>query len=274
MKTQTGKNEEAARKGKLSYTPRTPAPTIVQIFRYGPPYFSPCELTVGIYFLLTSPTHFVDLMCSSASVNLFHFKLLPFRERYLLWNLGERTLRVWLFSWISKSLDHSWNVRLDCSIKAWKFLSCGNKNDYLWVFIGRIIIIIIGTGIVRPMPEAMAQHRSSGTVKPPVKTPNRKRILVSFNNLKNIFASFEESRRGFYLWLFLLLILSTCAGLDLIFSHGKIISACLKIYVSFAFALFVFFLMNSIWYFHFWSQRIYIHFWRLGCFKPTLLLTP
>ncbi|KAK2567938.1 Band 4.1-like protein 4 [Acropora cervicornis] len=105
---------------------------------------------------------------------------------------------------------------------------------------GRIIIIIIGTGIVKPMPEAMAQHRSSGTVKPPVKTPNRKRILVSFNNLKNSFASFEESRRGFYLWLFLLLLLSTCAGLDLIFSHGKIISGCLKIYVSFAFALFFF----------------------------------
>ena len=90
------------------------------------------------------------------------------------------------------------------------------------------------------MPEAMAQHRSLGTVKPPVKTPNRKRVLVSFNNLKNSFASFEESRRGFYLWLFLLLLLSTCAGLDLIFSHGKIISACLKIYVSFAFALFFF----------------------------------
>lgn len=196
---------------------------------------------MGIYFLLTSPTHLVDLMCSSASVNRFHFKLLPFRERYLLWNLGKRTLTAWLFSWISKSLDHSWNVRLDCSIKAWKVLSCGNKNDSLWVFIGRIIIIIIGTGIVKPMPEAMVQHRNSGTVKPPVKTPNRKRILVSFNNLKNIFASFDESRRGFYIWLFLLLILSTCAGLDLIFSHGKIISACLKIYVSFAFALFIFF---------------------------------
>ena len=180
---------------------------------------------MGIYFLLTSSTHLVDLMCSSASVN--RFKLLPFRERYLLWNLGERTLTTCLFSWISKSLDHSWNVGLDCTIKAWKFLSFGNKNDSLWVFIGRIIIII-GTGIVKPMLEAMAQHRSSGTVKPPVKTPNRKRILVSFNNLKNIFASFEESRRGFYLWLFLLLLLSTCAGLDLILSHGKIISVCLN----------------------------------------------
>lgn len=65
--------------------------------------------------------------------------------------------------------------------------------------------------------------------------------------------------------LFLLLFLSKCAGLDLIFSHGKIISACLKIYVLLFFSLIVFGIFISdhkefIYTFHGWDVLIQLSF--------------